>query len=80
MPRKKSEEKADFETSLQALEALVERMESGELTLEASLQEYERGMKLLQTCQRLLDEAEQRVRILNGEEETLEPFDQAPAR
>ncbi len=75
MPRKKSEKKADFETSLQALEQLVERMESGDLTLEASLQEYERGMTLLRQCQKMLDEAEQRVRILT-EKGQLEPFDE----
>ena len=73
MPRKKNEKQPDFETSLAALETLVERMESGELTLEESLKEFERGMALTRECQKMLDEAEQRVRILtsNGR---LEPF------
>ncbi len=66
MPRKKAEPKPDFEQSMEALEKLVERMESGDLTLEESLKEFEQGMALTQQCQTLLEEAEQRVRILTG--------------
>ncbi|MGF1644121.1 MAG: exodeoxyribonuclease VII small subunit [Thiotrichales bacterium] len=54
----------DFEQALTALQQLVERMETGKLTLEDSLAEYERGVRLSQRCQSLLDTAEQRVRIL----------------
>ncbi len=75
MPRKKNEKQPDFETSLAALETLVERMESGELTLEESLKEFERGMALTRECQKMLDEAEQRVRILT-DDGRLEPFDE----
>ncbi len=75
MPRKKNEIQPDFETSLAALETLVERMESGELTLEESLKEFEHGMALTRECQKLLDEAEQRVRVLTARG-TLEPFDE----
>ncbi|HFD88240.1 MAG TPA: exodeoxyribonuclease VII small subunit [Gammaproteobacteria bacterium] len=64
MPRKKAPEKPDFEQSMKALEQLVERLENGDLTLEESLQEFERGMVLTRQCQTLLEEAEQRVRIL----------------
>ncbi|MAR92570.1 MAG: exodeoxyribonuclease VII small subunit [Pseudomonadota bacterium] len=66
----------DFEQSLQTLEQLVESMESGDLTLEKSLQAFERGIKLTQECQQALQEAEQKVAILlnqNGEEQ-LAPF------
>ena len=73
MPRKKNEKQPDFETSLAALETLVERMESGELTLEESLKEFERGMALTRECQKMLDEAEQRVHILTSDGR-LEPF------
>ncbi|MDY7021926.1 MAG: exodeoxyribonuclease VII small subunit [Cyanobacteriota bacterium] len=51
-------------------------MESGDLTLEKSLQAFERGIKLTQECQQALQEAEQKVAILlnqNGEEQ-LAPF------
>jgi len=66
----------DFEKSLQTLEQLVEQMESGELTLEKSLEAFEQGIRLTKECQQALREAEQKVQILmnqNGSE-TLQPF------
>ena len=68
-----------LEQSLDSLEALVERMESGELTLEESLQAFEQGVKLTRECQQALSQAEQKVQQLmenNGELRT-EPFDGA---
>ena len=56
---------ADFETSLDALEALVERMEQGQLSLEDSLAAYERGVGLYRHCQQALEQAELRVRLLS---------------
>lgn len=76
MARKKSA--PDFEQSLQTLEALVERMESGELTLEKSLEAFEQGIRLTKECQQALREAEQKVQILmsqNGSD-SLAPFHQ----
>ena len=61
---------ADFETSLNALEALVNAMEEGELSLEESLAAFEQGIRLTRECQSLLAAAEQRVQVLmeqNGE-------------
>jgi len=55
---------ADFETSLDALETLVSRMERGDLTLEDSVVAFERGMQLYQSCQKALTEAELRVDLL----------------
>lgn len=60
----KKETKPDFETSLATLETLVERMESGELSLEESLSAFEQGIQLTKSCQRALQEAEQQVKIL----------------
>jgi exodeoxyribonuclease VII small subunit len=54
----------DFETALSELEALVERMEHGDATLEASLKDFERGIELTRACQNALQEAEQKVQIL----------------
>lgn len=67
----------DFESTLHTLEALVTRMESGELGLEESLKEFEAGIKLVQTCQKSLSDAEQKVQILLKQSETAspEPFD-----
>ncbi len=56
---------ADFETSMQALEDLVGKMESGEMTLEESLAAYERGVGLYRHCQAALEHAELRVRLLS---------------
>lgn len=53
-----------FENDLQALEALVEKLERGDLPLEDSLQQFERGIALSRRCQQALKTAEQKVRIL----------------
>lgn len=53
-----------FEQAITELENLVETMESGELTLEQSLEHFERGVKLTRNCQKALTEAEQKVKIL----------------
>jgi exodeoxyribonuclease VII small subunit len=54
----------DFETAMQDLEALVERLEQGDLPLEESLAAFERGVMLTRTCQTALRQAEQKVEIL----------------
>ena len=56
---------ADFETSMQALEDLVGKMEAGEMTLEESLAAYERGVGLYRKCQAALEQAELRVKLLS---------------
>ncbi len=56
---------AGFEQALNDLEALVDSLEKGELSLEASLEAFERGIGLARTCQRTLDQAEQRILILS---------------
>jgi exodeoxyribonuclease VII small subunit len=67
----------DFETALAKLEELVERMESGEQSLEETLQSFQQGVELTRACQQSLKEAEQRVEQLikkNGEY-LVEPID-----
>ena len=59
----------DFEASLQELEVLVERMEQGDLSLEQSLKDFERGVALTRACQQALQEAEQKVQILMRKDE-----------
>ncbi len=54
-----------FETSLKELEALVKNMETGDLSLEESLKEYERGMELTRLCQAALEEAELKVKVIS---------------
>ncbi len=55
---------ADFESSLDQLEKLVEKMEHGEMSLEDSLTAYERGVGLYRHCRQALEQAELRVRLL----------------
>lgn len=60
----------NFEASLAELEALVDRLEGGELSLEESLAAFEKGIELTRLCQKSLREAEQKVEMLtekNGE-------------
>ncbi len=61
---KKKEEKESFEVALRALEEAVERLESGELTLEESLSCFEQGVKNAGRCQKLLKAVENRVELL----------------
>ena len=68
---------ADFEHSMQALEDLVGKMETGDMTLEESLAAYERGVGLYHHCQTALEQAELRVRLLSdpGNPDDARPFD-----
>ena len=66
----------DFEASLNELEKLVDALEGGDLTLEQSLKDFERGINLTRACQKALTEAQQKVQILlekNGQN-SLEDF------
>ena len=69
----------DFEAALTELEALVQRMETGSLTLEESLRAFERGVQLSRQCQEALQRAELRVKTLmeDGTEAPLAKRDEA---
>jgi exodeoxyribonuclease VII small subunit len=54
----------DFETALAELDALVKKLEDGELSLEQSLALYERGVQLSRFCHAQLEDAERRIEIL----------------
>ena len=54
----------DFETALAELDALVKKLEEGELSLEQSLALYERGVQLSRFCHARLEDAERRIEIL----------------
>ena len=75
MARKKST--PDFEQSLSELQTLVERLESGALSLEDSLSAFEQGIRLTRDCQAALGQAEQKVQLLleQGTETVTAPFD-----
>jgi exodeoxyribonuclease VII small subunit len=60
----KDNKPVDFETAMRDLESIVERLERGDLPLEQSLAEFERGILLTRRCQSALKDAEQKVEIL----------------
>ena len=64
-----------FETALSELEKIVANMEAGNLSLEDSITAYRRGSELLKHCQQQLNDAEQKIQVLeNG---VLRDFDTA---
>jgi len=65
----KKKTQPDFETAMVELEELVSKIEDGNLPLEESLKEFEKGIKLSQICQQALTDAEQRVKILTADGE-----------
>jgi len=70
----KAEDPPDFEKALTELEQIVERMEQGELSLDESLKQFERGIALTRSCQTALQQAEQKVEILLRKSGGAEPF------
>jgi len=64
--------KISFEKALRDLETIVDDMENGDLSLQASLKAYEKGVGLTRQCQQALKEAEQSIQQLSNNE--LEPF------
>lgn len=68
--------KQSFEDKLEKLETLVTQLESGDLSLDASLKQFEAGVKLARDCQTALKNAEQKVSVLLDEDGELTPFDE----
>lgn len=64
MAAKKKKKTGDFESTIAELETLVEEMEHGDISLEESLQKFERGIELTRNCQKALQDAEQKVKML----------------
>ncbi len=60
----KKPKESGFEATLAELEALVSRMEAGDLPLDQALGHFERGVQLTRECQQQLQQAQQRVQIL----------------
>lgn len=63
-----------FEEALKKLERIVSELESGDLSLDASLKKYEEGVKLISLCSKKLEAAQKKVEILTRSEDgTLKP-------
>ena len=76
MPEEPSAPAASFEACLDELEKVVKELEAGDLPLERSLELFEKGMALSETCRKQLENAETRVEMLIRKEGKLqaEPF------
>ena len=77
MARKKIEN-LSFEESLTELEGIVQDLEQGDLSLEDSMNLFERGLNLSQASQTKLQDAEQKIQILldkNNPEQSLSTFE-----
>ncbi len=55
----------DFEAAIAELESVVKKLEEGDLSLETSLELYERGVQLSRFCHARIEEAERRIEILD---------------
>ncbi|MCC3143773.1 exodeoxyribonuclease VII small subunit [Halanaerobium sp. Z-7514] len=64
MSKEKFEADLDFEKALEDLEKIVDKLEKGGLSLDKTLEEFSRGMKLLKFCHDKLDKAEKKVEIM----------------
>lgn len=69
-----------FEQSLTELEDIVKQLEKGELTLEESLKQFEKGIGLARRCQDVLSQAEQKIEILTASQSSSETnMDELPS-
>ena len=60
----KEDKKVDFESSLKELELIVEKLEDENINLEDSVKSFEEGVSLVKQCQKKLQDAELKIRIL----------------
>ena len=58
------DKQTDFESSLKALESIVERLEDENINLEDSVKSFEEGINLVKECQKQLQEAELKINTL----------------
>lgn len=61
-----------FEQSINDLEQIVKQLEKGELTLEESLKQFEKGVSLARKCQEVLNQAEQKIERLTAAQSDIE--------
>ena len=66
--RKDDVSKLSFEDSIKQLKAIVEQIEQGEIPLQDSLDQYEKGMTLIKHCRTILQQAEERIEKISKEE------------
>ena len=66
----------NFEKSMTELESIVMQLEKGELSLDDSLKQFEKGINIARSCQDVLTSAEQKIEILSSTKAVNEPFNE----
>jgi exodeoxyribonuclease VII small subunit len=76
--RKQKDEigKLTFEQAIQQLKGIVDKIEQGEIPLQDSLEQYEKGMALIKHCRDILQKAEKRIEKISQEEPAESPPEQ----
>ena len=64
-----TDEKITFEEAYEKLRATGEKLDSGEVTLEEAIKNYEDGIKYYKICKQILDDAKQKIESFNTDEE-----------
>jgi len=73
-PKKKNDiSKLQFEEAIESLTGIVNDIESGETDLQASLDQYEKGMKLINHCRDILQAAEKRIEKISAKKADKQP-------
>ncbi len=63
-----------FEDNLKELETIIQELENGEIDLDSSIEKYTKAMKLVSTCEKKLNEVEEKVNKILNENGSLENF------
>jgi exodeoxyribonuclease VII small subunit len=66
-------EKLTFEQSIVQLKAIVEMIEAGQIPLQDSIEQYEKGMALIKHCRKILQQAEKRIEKISLDQEQTNP-------
>lgn len=72
MSEKSGESKLSIEESFSKIEEIIEKLEDPEISLEASFQEYQTGMKLLKDCDKQIEKVEKKILVLEETGDTHE--------
>jgi exodeoxyribonuclease VII small subunit len=68
MPSNSKKKSLNFESTLDEIEKIIESLEEGNLSLEDSIKAYEKGMSLTKDCQKMLSDAELKIKKLSSKE------------
>ena len=72
-------EKLTFEQAIAELKGIVEKIEAGQIPLQESIQQYEKGMALIKHCRKILQQAEKRIEKITLDQEGAQTGDEGQA-